>query len=75
MRTVVARRRLSPAKSLLDPEDFLIEAVVLVAVLCEPLLQAFFRVVGRHNGCDGDEDGSCYDGFDDRHHCCEGEVD
>ena len=38
MRTIVARRRLLLAETLLEAEDLLIEAVVFIAVLCESLL-------------------------------------
>ena len=73
MRTVVAWRRLSSSGTLLQAEDFRVEAVVFIAVHCESLLEALFRVVGCHDGCDGDEDGDRYDAFDYRDHCCEGE--
>jgi hypothetical protein len=39
MRAVVAWRRLSPGETLFETEDFLIEAVVFVAVFCESLLE------------------------------------
>lgn len=70
----MARRRLSPAETLFKAEDFLVEAVVFIAVLCESLLQALFRVVGRHNGCDSDEDGGRYHAFDYRDHAYGCEV-
>lgn len=70
----MARGRLSPAETLFKAEDFLVEAVVFIAVLCESLLQALFRVVGRHDCCDSGEDADCYDGFDHRGHSCEGGV-
>ena len=74
MRAVVAWWRLSPGETLFETEDFLIEAVVLVAVFCESLLEALFRVLGRHDCRDGDENGDRYDALDDRDHGCEGEV-
>jgi hypothetical protein len=70
MRAVVAWRRLSPGETLFETEDFLIEAVVFVAVFCESLLETLFCVVGRHDCCDGDEDGDCYDALDNCDHCC-----
>ena len=74
MRAIVARRRLSPADSLLPAEDLLVEAVVFIAVICESLLQALFCMVGDHDGGDGGEDGDSYDAFDYGDHCCEGPV-
>jgi hypothetical protein len=45
MRAVVAWWRLSPGETLFETEDFLIEAVVLVAVFRESLLEALFRMM------------------------------
>ena len=74
MRAIVARRRLSPADSLLPAEGLLVETVVFIAVFRESLLQALFCVVGDHDGCDRGEDGDSYDAFDYGDHCCEGEA-
>jgi hypothetical protein len=70
MWAVVAWRRLSPGETLFETEDFLIEAVVLVAVFCESLLEALFCMMGRHDCCDGDEHGDCDDALDNCDHCC-----
>lgn len=48
--------------------------MVFVAVHVESLLEALFRVVGRHDGCDGDDDGDPDEAFDDDRHNCEDEV-
>ena len=70
----MARRRLSSAETLFKAEDFLVEAVIFIAVFCESLLKALFRMVGRHNSCDSDEDGGRYHAFEYRDHSCEGGV-
>lgn len=74
MWAVVALRSISSAATLLQAEDFRVEALVFVAVHCESLLQALFCVVRRHDGCDGNEDGDRYDAFDDCGHCGKGGV-
>lgn len=74
MRAAVAWWRLSPGETLFETEDFLIEAVVLVAVFCESLLEALFRMMCRHDCRDGDENGDCDDALDNCDHCCGTEV-
>jgi hypothetical protein len=69
IRTVVARRRLSAAETLLETEDFLVKTVVLVAVFSESLFEALLCVVRCHDCCDGDEYTDCYDALDYGDHC------